>query len=163
MRRPDLELRCAQLELVTPPASTVAGVNRELAVARRILAGRLRGGLRLAALGAIALALSPAAAAAAPARHGTDFKVLWVVVTAGGLYLSQDHVGATEYTLDLHNTGADPARFQIGAPGSKLVDVTLKPNAWRFPRVTFKPSTTYAVKVSIIPGPTTYAASIPSQ
>jgi len=163
MRRPDLELRCAQLEPVTPPASTVAGVFRKLAAARRIVAGRLRGGLRLAALGTVALALSPAAAAAAPARHGTDFKVLWVVVGAGGLYLSQDHVGSTEYTLDLHNTGAYPARFQIGAPGSKLVDMTLKPNAWRFPRVSFKPSTTYAIKVTTGPGAIAYAASLPSQ
>ena len=157
------QLRCAQLELVTPPASTVAGVEHELAAARRIVAGRLRGLLRLAALGIAALALLPAAASAAPARHATDIKVLWVTVTPGGLYLSQDHVGATEYTLDLHNVGAYPARFQIGAPGSKLVDVTLKPNAWRFPRVTFKPSTTYAIKVTTGPGPTAYAATIPAQ
>jgi glutamate---cysteine ligase / carboxylate-amine ligase len=45
------ELRCAQLELVTPPASTVADVARELAAARRILAERLRGEIRFAALG----------------------------------------------------------------------------------------------------------------
>ena len=45
------ELRCAQLELVTPPASTVADVSRELAAARRILAERLRGEIRFAALG----------------------------------------------------------------------------------------------------------------
>jgi glutamate---cysteine ligase / carboxylate-amine ligase len=45
------ELRCAQLELVTPPASTVADVARELAAARRILAERLRGRIRFAALG----------------------------------------------------------------------------------------------------------------
>jgi glutamate---cysteine ligase / carboxylate-amine ligase len=45
------ELRCAQLELVTPPASTVADVVRELAAARRILAERLRGEIRFAALG----------------------------------------------------------------------------------------------------------------
>jgi len=45
------ELRCAQLELVTPPASTVADVVRELAAARRILAERLRGRIRFAALG----------------------------------------------------------------------------------------------------------------
>jgi carboxylate-amine ligase len=45
------ELRCAQLELVTPPASTVADVVRELAAARRILAERLRGRVRFAALG----------------------------------------------------------------------------------------------------------------
>lgn len=45
------ELRCAQLELVTPPASTVADVARELAAARRILVERLRGEIRYAALG----------------------------------------------------------------------------------------------------------------
>lgn len=45
------ELRCAQLELVTPPVSTVADVARELAAARRILAERLRGEIRFAALG----------------------------------------------------------------------------------------------------------------
>ena len=45
------ELRCAQLELVTPPASTVADVARELAAARRILAERLRDRIRFAALG----------------------------------------------------------------------------------------------------------------
>ena len=45
------ELRCAQLELVTPSASTVADVARELAAARRILADRLRGSIRVAAVG----------------------------------------------------------------------------------------------------------------
>ena len=45
------ELRCAQLELVTPPASTVADVARELAAARRILVERLRGTVRVAAVG----------------------------------------------------------------------------------------------------------------
>lgn len=45
------ELRCAQLELVTPPASTVADVARELAAARRILVEQLRGEIRFAALG----------------------------------------------------------------------------------------------------------------
>ena len=45
------ELRCAQLELVTPPASTVADVARELAAARRILAERLGGEIRFASLG----------------------------------------------------------------------------------------------------------------
>ncbi|HVM56690.1 MAG TPA: hypothetical protein VMT74_04435 [Gaiellaceae bacterium] len=128
------------------------------------MAGRLRGVSRLAALGVTALALVPAAAAsAAPARYATDFKVLWITATPGGLYVSQDHVGATLYTLDLHNVGAYPARFQIAAPGSKLVDVTLKPNAWRFPRVTFKPATTYSIKVTTGPGSAAYAASLPSQ
>jgi carboxylate-amine ligase len=45
------ELRQAQLELVTPPASTVVDVTRELAAARRILVERLRGEIRFAALG----------------------------------------------------------------------------------------------------------------
>jgi carboxylate-amine ligase len=50
-RRFKPELRCAQLELVTPPASTVADVARELAAARRILVDRLRGTVRVAAVG----------------------------------------------------------------------------------------------------------------
>ena len=45
----------------------------------------------------------------------------------------------------------------------RLVDVILKPNAWRFPRVTFMPGKTYAIKVTTGPGATAYAASIPAQ
>jgi glutamate---cysteine ligase / carboxylate-amine ligase len=45
------ELRRAQLELATPPASTVADGVRELAAARRALVERLRGDLRFLALG----------------------------------------------------------------------------------------------------------------
>ena len=116
----------------------------------------------LAALSAALVLVSPAAAAA-PSGARVDFKVLWVVSTGSAVYLSQDHVGATLYTIDLHNVGAYPARFTISAPGSKLVDLTVKPQGWRFPRVRFKAATTYAVKVTTLPGPTTYAASLPSQ
>src|SRR5258705_11513793 len=45
------ELRRAQLELATPPASTVADGVRELAAARRALVERLRGDFRFLALG----------------------------------------------------------------------------------------------------------------
>lgn len=123
---------------------------------------RLAAVTALAAL-AVAIVLVSPASAAAPSGVRTDFKVLWVVSTGTAIYMSQDHVGATLYTLDLHNVGAYPARFSISAPGSALVNVTVKPNGWRFPRVRFKPATTYAVKVTTQPGPTTYAASLPSQ
>jgi len=115
----------------------------------------------LAALAARAALVSPAAASA-PAGARTDFKVLWVVSNGYGVYLSQDHVGATLYTVDVHNVGAYSARFTITAPGSKLLDVTVRPNGWRFVRVRFEPAT-YAVKVTTLPGPTTYATSLPSQ
>jgi hypothetical protein len=104
--------------------------------------------------------VSPATAAA-PSAARTDFKVLWVTSTGNAIYMSQDHVGATLYTLDLHNVGVYPARFVISAPGSKLVDTTVKPQGWKFPRVRFKPATTYAVKVTTQPGPTVLAASLP--
>jgi hypothetical protein len=71
----------------------------------------------LAALAAAIVLVSPATAAA-PSTARTDFKVLWVTSTGNALYMSQDHVGATLYTLDLHNVGAYPARFTISAPGS---------------------------------------------
>jgi hypothetical protein len=116
----------------------------------------------LAALAAAIVLASPATAAA-PSSARTDFKVLWVVTTGTTLYLSQDHVGATLYTLDLHNVGDYPARFTISAPGSKLVDITVKPQGWKFPRVRFKPATTYAVKVTTAPGPLVLVASLPVQ
>jgi hypothetical protein len=122
---------------------------------------RLIAATALAALAALT-ALAVPAAASGPASARTDFKVLWVVSTGSGVYLSQDHVGATLYTIDLHNVGAYPARFTITVPGSKLLDVTVKPGGWRFVRVRFKPAT-YSVKVTTRPGPTTYAASLPSQ
>jgi hypothetical protein len=102
-------------------------------------------------------------ASSASSGTRTDFKVLWVVSTGSSLYLSQDHVGATEYTLDLHNVGAYPARFQISAPGSKLVNLVVKPQGWKFPRVRFEPGKTYAVKVTTPPGPIVFAASLPVQ
>ena len=88
--------------------------------------------------------------------------MLWVVSNGYGVTLSQDQVGATLYTLDVHNVGAYSARFTVTAPGSKLLDVTVKPNGWWFARVRFKPAT-YSVKVTTLPGPTTYVASLPSQ
>ena len=117
---------------------------------------------RLVAVTALAV-LAAAMVLASPASSGTrtDFKVLWVVSTGTSLYLSQDHVGATEYTLDLHNVGGYPARFQIGAPGSNLVNLVVKPQGWKFPRVRFAPGKTYAVKVTTQPGPTVFAASLP--
>ena len=121
---------------------------------------RLVAATALASLAAAIVLVSPATAAA-PSGARTDFKVLWVTSTGNAIYMSQDHVGATLYTLDLHNVGAYPARFTISAPGSKLVDTTVKPQGWKFPRVRFKPSTTYAVKVTTLPGPTVYAASLP--
>ena len=124
------------------------------------LSPRLVAVTALAALAAAMVLASPASSAA-PTRAHTDFKVLWVVSTGSSLYMSQDHVGATLYTLDLHNVGAYPARFQIGAPGSKLVDLVVKPQGWKFPRVRFAPGKTYAVKVTTQPGPTVFAASLP--
>ena len=121
---------------------------------------------RIAATAFAALALLTAlvspAAASGPSGTRTDFKVLWVVSNGYGVYLSQDQVGATLYTLDVHNVGAYSARFTVTAPGSKLLDVTVKPNGWRFVRVRFK-TATYSVKVTTLPGPTTYVASLPSQ
>ena len=109
---------------------------------------RLVAGAALAALAAAIVLVSPATAAA-PSALRTDFKVLWVTSTGNAVYMSQDHVGAY------------PARFVISAPGSKLVDTTVKAQGWKFPRVRFKPSTTYAVQVTTQPGPTTYALSLP--
>lgn len=115
----------------------------------------------LAALAVLTALVSPAAASA-PAGARTDFKVLWVVSTGYGVYMSRDQVGATLYTLDVHNVGTYSARFTVTAPGSKLLDVTVKPNGWRFVRVRFE-TATYSVKVTTLPGPTTYVASLPSQ
>ena len=111
--------------------------------------------------------LLAALAAASPAGARTDaqrtnFWVLAVVSTGWDLQLSQPQVKPTLYTLQVRNIGAYAARFTITAPGSKPLRFTVQPNGWAFPKVRMRPGT-LAVKVTTLPGPQTYGASIPIQ
>jgi hypothetical protein len=118
--------------------------------------------MRIALATALALAAlvgaSPAGARS-DARQ-TQFWVLAVVSTGWDVQLSQTQVAPTLYTLQVRNIAHYPAHFTITAPGSKPLRFTVQPNAWAFPKVRMRTGT-LAVKVTTLPGPQTYGASIP--
>jgi hypothetical protein len=117
--------------------------------------------LRIAAATIVVALVAAAPAGARPAAAKTNFYVLAVVSTGWSVELSQDHVAATLYTLQLHNNGAYPAHFTIGVPGSKPLTVFVQPNGWKFPRLHLRPGT-LSVKVATRPG-APFGASIPIQ